>query len=85
MASTYKTKDYKLGKHIVQIQGYENFALDYILSKGVKPKDIIVGDAVPLIRYGKHKHFPDIFIPRLNRLVEVKSTFTMLQNEKILI
>ncbi len=30
----------------------------------------------------KHKHYVDIFIPSQNRCIEVKSTWTIKQNEK---
>jgi len=80
--NSYSNKTYKLpsGKEI-QVQGYEPFALDELI-KTLSEDDIITGCSnVPTIAYydeecNKHKHFPDIFIPSLNKCIEVKSTWT---------
>lgn len=81
----YKRKEYKLGSRIIQVQGFEPFALDYVLQvKKVKPNKIYVGIQVPIIEYRKANqqqatHYPDFFIPEQNRLVEVKSVWTFLK------
>ena len=81
----YKRKEYKLGRRIVQVQGFEPFALDYVLQvKKIKPNKIYVGRQVPIIEYRKANrqqatHYPDFFIPEQNRLVEVKSVWTFLK------
>jgi hypothetical protein len=80
----YKSKDYILPSgNILQIQGYENYALDYLLqTENVCEDDIITGcKNVPTIWYNdidgkKRRHFVDIFIPNQNRCIEVKSTWT---------
>lgn len=75
-------KDYQLGSRVVKVQGYEPSALDYIRSKGIAPSKIVCGkgSAVPRIKYryaGRNKiYHPDIWIPSLNRLIEVKSEYT---------
>jgi hypothetical protein len=82
--SMYKSKDYILPSgNILQIQGYEHYALDYLLqTENVYEDDIITGcKNVPTIWYTDHdgkkrRHFVDIFIPNQNRCVEVKSTWT---------
>ena len=81
--NSYKIKKYKFpsGKE-VKVQGYEPFALDELV-KNFNENNIVVGCCnVPKIKYldenGKqHIHFVDIFIPSLNRCIEVKSTWTM--------
>jgi hypothetical protein len=80
--NSYRTKAYIFpsGKQI-KCQGYEPFALNELI-KLHKEEDIITGCVnVPIISYtdlnGKeHKHFVDIFIPKNNKCIEVKSTWT---------
>lgn len=81
--NTYKLKDYILPSgNIIKIQGYENYAFDEILQQGILEEDIINGcKNVPEIWYEdesnkKHRHYVDIFIPMLNKCIEVKSTWT---------
>lgn len=80
----YKNKNYVFpsGK-IIQVQGYENYALDFLLkNENINENDIITGcKNVPTIWYNdelgkKHRHYVDIFIPHLNRCIEVKSIWT---------
>lgn len=79
----YKRKTYKLGNRVVDIQGYENYALDWLL-KTYKPNELLAGDSVNIKAFqwtdkeGKrHWTFPDILIKPTNTLVEVKSTYTL--------
>ena len=80
--ASYSRKDYTLpsGK-IIQIQGYEHYALDELV-KIFNEYEIINGSgSVPEIWYYddegmKHRHFVDIFIPSQNKCIEVKSTWT---------
>ena len=82
--NSYNKKEYVLpsGK-IIYIQGFENFALDFLLKiENINENDIITGcKNVPIIWYHdknkkKHRHYVDIFIPNLNKCIEVKSTWT---------
>ena len=65
-------------------QGYENVAVEKLLEL-VQGHELLVGDPMklPVIEYfnpvkeKSSRYFPDIWIPRLNLLVEVKSTWTM--------
>jgi hypothetical protein len=64
----------------VNIQGYENFALN-ILLKTYNEKDILTKKIdMPVIKYDyKNKnriYFPDIYIPKNNLIIEVKSYYT---------
>jgi hypothetical protein len=81
----YKLKTFitPSGKEIV-CQGYEPFALDYLLNcLNIEEKNIITNRKnVPDIWYTdqnnkKHRHYVDIFIPTENLCIEVKSTWTI--------
>jgi hypothetical protein len=82
--TSYNKKEYTLpsGK-IITVQGFEKFALDFLLNnENIKEDDILTGcKNVPTIWYNdennkKHRHYVDIFIPSQNKCVEVKSTWT---------
>jgi len=76
-----KYKKFKMPSgEIRKVQGYEPFALTDLL-KVYTEEQIKTGcKNVPRIQYevdGKESyHFPDIFIPHENKIVEVKSTWT---------
>jgi hypothetical protein len=65
---------------IRKVQGYEPFALKELVK--IYEEDQIKTDRkdVPCIQYEfdkkKKYHFPDIFIPHENKIIEVKSTWT---------
>lgn len=80
-SNTYKSKKYitNTGNEYI-IQGYENIALDELLQT-YSDNDIVIGkNVVPQIDYlfnnNKKIYFPDIYIPKENKLIEVKSTWT---------
>ncbi len=84
--NSYKSKDYKLPSGlIVQVQGWENKALDKLF-KEYTEDEIQLGTAnIPRITYfdelGKqHYYFPDIYIPKDNLIIEVKSQWTYDKN-----
>ncbi len=64
-----------------KVQGYEPFALKELIK--IYSEEQIKTDRkdVPRVQYEvdrkKRYHFPDIFIPHENKLVEVKSTWTL--------
>lgn len=81
--SGYSRKEYVFPSGIIEnIQGYEHFALDdLIINENIDESDIIIGAAnVPEIWYfedgKKHRHYVDIYIPKQNRCIEVKSSYT---------
>jgi hypothetical protein len=89
--SSFKLKKFTFPSgRIEQIQGFEHFALNDLLFKHHFSEDnIVVGETVPTITYFdcnnvERKHFVDIFLPKENKCIEVKSKFTLgLQNDKI--
>jgi len=73
-------KSVRLGDTCVKVHGYEDHAIRYVLSKNIKANDLLVHGShkVPTIRYnGNRNYFPDLFIPSMNRIVEVKSLYTL--------
>lgn len=77
-------KAHQLGERTVHVQGYEPQALTYMVSvAGMNPDDIEVesGGNVPVVEYRirnrRKRYFPDMFIPKTNTIVEVKSTYTL--------
>ena len=82
-SSTRFYHSYTLGSRVVQVQGYEDLALDWLLhKKGVDPSRIRVFSdrEVPVVYYqldGKNRrNYPDLFLPDRNILIEVKSLHT---------
>jgi hypothetical protein len=81
-ATAYCYKDYVMpsGK-LVKYQGYENLALDELV-KLYDEADIMTGRLnIPTIVYHindiKHVYFPDIYIKSENKIIEVKSEWTI--------
>lgn len=89
--ASYTKKDYILpsGK-IIQVQGYEPYAIKELLEI-FNEEDIITGTSnVPEIWYDdnegiKHRHFVDIFIPSENKCIEVKSIWTAEKKKDIML
>lgn len=83
--SAFSTKDYTLpsGK-IVKIQGFEGWALDQLFESGIQEEQIIVDECkIPQFFWfdahnKSHRYYPDFYIPHLNLIIEVKSTYTLL-------
>jgi hypothetical protein len=79
-AKKYKKYTFPSGE-VRNVQGYEPFALDELISKGYKEEQIKTDRSeVDSIEYevnGKKKtYFPDIYIPHENKIIEVKSGWT---------
>jgi hypothetical protein len=81
--NSFKKKDYILPSgNILQIQGYERFALDELLQMLDETEIKHNGHNVPELWYDddtgkKHRHIVDFFIPSQNKCIEVKSTWTL--------
>lgn len=86
MRRLYRTKDYTFpsGK-LVRVQGYEPFAIDYLLQfyneSAINIETFIKPRITYLIELKKHYYFPDIYIPKDNLIVEVKSIYTYNKNK----
>lgn len=90
--NAYKLKEFKFTSgNIIKVQGYETFALDYLVkNEKLDENNIITGAKnVPTIWYydnnKKHRHYVDIYIPSLNKCIEVKSTWTFKNNKDMVI
>lgn len=81
-ATSFAFKDYMMPSGtVVKYQGYENLALDELVQL-YEEEDICVGRSdVPSVNYyvgdKKHVYFPDFFIPSENKIIEVKSQWTI--------
>jgi len=82
--ASYKTKSYTFpsGK-TVQVQGYEPLALD-ILLKSHDESDILTDNEIANMyefwyehEGKKHRYFPDIFVSSEQKIIEVKSDYTL--------
>lgn len=83
--NAYKRKIYttKTGKKY-SCQGYEHFALKILIEDiGINENNIITGiKNVPKINYKdeegiEHVHYPDIYINNQNKIIEIKSAWTL--------
>ena len=80
--NSYKLKSFIFPcGNIVVVQGYEPFLLDILIKEGYIYDDIITNRSnVPVIWYDKndkkHRYYCDVFIPKINCIYEVKSTWT---------
>lgn len=80
----YKEYMFPSGK-IEKIQGYENYAIDILITKHDEC-DIIIGrknitECIGKVKYGvDRQYFPDIFIKSLCLVIEVKSSWTYNKN-----
>jgi hypothetical protein len=81
-ATSYHYKEYMMPSgNIVKYQGYENLALDELIHI-YDEEDILTGRSnIPIIDYyiddSKHVYFPDFFIKSENKIIEVKSEWTI--------
>ena len=91
MNKSYKYKKYEMpsGK-IVNLQGYENYALSELLLH-YEESDIILErkniiNTIGLIKYeflgNTHTYFPDFYIKSVNTIIEVKSNYTFNANKE---
>ena len=91
LKKAFKFKIYTLPSGTtIQTQGYEHYALDeLIINNKINELDIITGvKNVPQITYNDNGveriHYCDIFIPKENKMIEVKSTWTFQKHNVLL-
>ena len=81
-ANSYHYKVYMMPSgNLVKYQGYENLAIDELVNL-YEEEDICIGRSnIPTITYyindTKHVYFPDFFIKSENKIIEVKSEWTI--------
>jgi hypothetical protein len=81
-ANSYHYKTYMMPSgNLVKYQGYEDKALDELVQL-YEEEDICIGRAnIPSVDYHigdkKHVYFPDFYIKSLNKIIEVKSEWTI--------
>jgi len=81
-ANSYHYKVYMMPSgNLVKYQGYENLAIDELVQI-YEEEDICIGRSnIPTITYyindTKHVYFPDFFIKSENKIIEVKSEWTI--------
>jgi hypothetical protein len=83
--NSFQYKDYVLpSQTVVRIQGYESFALDELLIVFNENDLVLTKRNMPVIMYhhkqNQHRYYPDIFIPKQNTFIEVKSEYTYQSN-----
>jgi len=82
VASRYRRKKFTFPSgRCVFVQGYEPQVLNYLLLCDICETEIFTErDKIPVILYTfsdrVHAYYPDIFLPKLNTLIEVKSSYT---------
>ena len=74
----------------IKVQGYEPFAIDELIKDGYEMNDIITKrTGVPEIWYTlndkQHRYYVDIYVPSINKMIEVKSNWTIKCNYDIII
>lgn len=82
LQNSFNLKDFVFPcNNIVQVQGYEPFLLQSLVEEGFTYEDIVVSrEKVPEIWYCyngmKCRYYCDVYIPKINKIYEVKSTWT---------
>lgn len=79
--TSYSLKEYIMpsGK-IIKIQGFEHYALNILLNMYAEEEIKVGRKGVPRIQYfigdKVHYYYPDMYIPKENKIIEVKSEWT---------
>lgn len=83
-AATYKRYYISVGAVHHAVQGYERFAIGFMLNLGIRGADIIssTSKGKPTFKYIdtegiERRYIPDFFLPSKNRIIEVKSLWTL--------
>lgn len=78
-SKSFKQFNFPSGK-IINIQGYENLALDELVKLFEEDDIITKRSEMPKIIYKlkdkEHRYYPDIWIKSINKIIEVKSIYT---------
>lgn len=82
----HANKKVTVGEKTYHCQGYEDVIIQYLHDYGFTTDDILNGKHIPRIPFKGNKsgvYRPDIFLPKINLLIEVKSDFTYAHTEKL--
>lgn len=85
---SFRYKDYTFPNgRMVKYQGYEHLAFKELIEHGIDENDIICAKVeVPKISYRfgdiNRVYYPDIFLPKQNKIIEVKSDYTILEDSE---
>jgi hypothetical protein len=81
--NAFSSKEYILPSgNKIHVQGYEGMVLDALFKSGMKETEILLHEEdMPEIFWadetGKtHRYFPDMYLPKMNLIIEVKSMHT---------
>lgn len=83
MKAVYKRKEYIYPSgRVDEVQGFEPLAIDDLLIKYNEDELVTDIKLMPQIWYmdkdnKTHRYYPDIYIPKTNQIIEVKSDYTM--------
>lgn len=92
-STNYRFKDYQFPSgRVIQVQGYEPLALDLIITKDNEKN--ILAESVDIKRVlgeiwyktkddKNHRYYPDIYLIKENKIIEVKSVYTYSQQKDI--
>jgi len=88
--SSFSKKEYTFKNNITEfVQGYEHFALEILENNGYTYNDILLGKDIPVFNYNNTVdnrnsiYYPDIYIKKENKIIEVIKVIGLLK--KILI
>lgn len=88
----YKYKKYYIDNEYLFMQGYEDYVYFEKLLKKYNKEDIYVNDGdifkeigniFYIINDKKHRYFPDFYIKKYNKIIEVKSEYTYNKNKNV--
>jgi len=83
--------DIKIGNEEYKVQGYERYAIYDLIKKYGKENVIIrykdiksnIGEIIYFYNNKKYRYYPDFYIKSENKIIEVKSLFTLQNNLEI--
>lgn len=87
--NSYKSKEYVLPSgNKIYLQGFEWLAMDELLETYNESEIITETSLIPIFDYTdihgqSRKYFPDIYVPKDNLIIEVKSDWTYTQNKTV--
>ena len=84
----YKTFTFPSGLQI-KIQGYEGIVIEELLKSGLGENEIVTQHSTLMPKFAyeilgsTRKYIPDLYLPRFNMIIEVKSMWTFIKHKEI--